>query len=144
MIQKETVAPTVVHTTIPIHEVHHNEARFETATALPPVTMEEFRKQGGSLNGREERTDGFAGEPRATPSGTIGVGAGTTSLTEAGNDKTVVPTDEMSKMKVHDSHGKNERVDSPIGSRDSHELKHEDSNGKEKKEGLMAKIKHAF
>jgi hypothetical protein len=26
--------------------------------------MDEFKRQGGSLTGREERTDGFKGEPR--------------------------------------------------------------------------------
>jgi len=92
VIQKETIQPSVVHTTIPVHEVHHNEAKHHTASALPAVTLAEFEKQGGSLGGREERTDAFAGEPRSvgeTLSGnnrdaTIGgPGArGTTSVTD--------------------------------------------------------------
>lgn len=65
VIQKETIQPSVVHTTIPVHEVHHNEAKHHSATALPAVTMAEFQKQGGALAGREERTDAFAGEPRS-------------------------------------------------------------------------------
>ena len=45
--------------------------------------MSEFQKQGGSLGGREERTDAFQGEPR-TVGGTLGGhgASGTTSLTE--------------------------------------------------------------
>jgi len=65
VIQKETVQPSVVHTTIPVHEVHHNEAKHHTASALPAVSMSDFKKQGGALGGREERQDAFAGEPRS-------------------------------------------------------------------------------
>jgi len=83
VVQKETIQPSVVHTTIPVHEVHQNEAKHHTATSLPAVTMDEFKHQGGHLGGREERSDAFAGEPKAV-GGTIGgAGArGTTSLTE--------------------------------------------------------------
>jgi len=83
VIQRETVQPSVVHSTIPIHEVHHNEAKHHTASALPAVSMSEFQKQGGSLGGREERTDAFQGEPRSVGGTLGGHGAsGTTSLTE--------------------------------------------------------------
>ena len=61
----ETVEPHVVHTTVPVHEVHHNSAQHHSASALPAVTMDEFKKGGGSLSGREERHDAFSGEPRA-------------------------------------------------------------------------------
>ena len=54
-----------MHTTVPIHEVHQNEAKHHAASALPAVSMADFKKQGGSLTGREERYDGFEGEPRA-------------------------------------------------------------------------------
>jgi len=86
VIQKETIQPSVVHTTIPVHEVHQNEAKHHTATQLPPVSMSEFKSQGGHLSGREERTDGFQGEPKAVGGTLGGRGAhGTTSLTE--NDR---------------------------------------------------------
>ena len=45
--------------------------------------MADFKKQGGSLTGREERYDGFEGEPRAVggalggSTGTTGTGTGT-------------------------------------------------------------------
>lgn len=87
VVQKETVQPSVVHTTIPVHEVHQNEAKHHTATSLPAVTMDEFKRQGGHLSGREERTDAFGGEPRSVGGTLGGAGArGTTSLTE--NDST--------------------------------------------------------
>jgi hypothetical protein len=35
VIQKETVQPSVVHTTVPIHEIHQNEPKHHTATQPP-------------------------------------------------------------------------------------------------------------
>lgn len=32
---------------------------------MPAVSLADFKKQGGSLTGREERYDGFEGEPKA-------------------------------------------------------------------------------
>jgi len=84
VIHKETIQPSVVHSTIPVHEVHQNEAKHHTASQLPAVTMNEFKKQGGSLTGREERTDAFAGEPRSVGGALGGAGAkGSTSLTDS-------------------------------------------------------------
>jgi len=94
-VQKETVQPSVVHTTIPVHEVHHNEAKHHAISALPAVTMDEFKAQGGALGDREERSDAFAGEPKAVGS-TLGTGgshrlgrpgaAGATSVTDGDTD----------------------------------------------------------
>ncbi|KAL8997425.1 MAG: hypothetical protein Q9169_003288 [Polycauliona sp. 2 TL-2023] len=87
IVQKETIQPSVVHTTVPIHEVHHNEAKHHSSSALPAVSMADFKKQGGSLTGREERYDGFEGQPKAiggalggntTGSGMTGSGSGMT------------------------------------------------------------------
>jgi len=84
VIHKETVQPSVVHSTIPVHEIHQNEAKHHTATQLPAVSMNEFKSQGGSLTGREERSDAFQGEPRSVGGTLGGVGAkGSTSLTDA-------------------------------------------------------------
>lgn len=83
VIQKETIQPSVVHTTIPVHEVHHNEAKHHTASALPAMSIDEFKHSGGNLSGREERSDRFAGEPKSVGGTLGGAGAaGTTSLTE--------------------------------------------------------------
>lgn len=67
-LSTETIEPHVTHTTVPIHEVHHNAAQHHAASALPAVSMEEFKKSGGALSGREERTDGFIGEPKSAHS----------------------------------------------------------------------------
>ena len=68
IIQKETIQPSVVHTTVPIHEVHHNAPQHHAATALPAISMAEFKKQGGSLKGMADRTDHFEGEPQSETS----------------------------------------------------------------------------
>lgn len=65
IVQKETIEPHVVHTTVPIHEVHHNAAQHHSTSALPAVSMQDFKKQGGVLGGRGEKYDGFEGEPRS-------------------------------------------------------------------------------
>nr|OQO20541.1 hypothetical protein B0A51_12493 [Rachicladosporium sp. CCFEE 5018] len=75
VVEKQTIEPHVVHTTVPIHEVHHNAAQHHSASALPAVSMADFKKQGGVLSGREERYDGFEGEPRAI-GGAIGGATG--------------------------------------------------------------------
>lgn len=48
---------------MPVHEVHHNAAHHHSTTALPPVSIEEYKRKGGALGGREERFDAFDGEP---------------------------------------------------------------------------------
>ena len=75
VVEKQTIEPHVVHTTVPVHEVHHNEAQHHSTTALPAVTMDEFKNKGGALTGREERHDGFAGEPRSIGKTTHGTGS---------------------------------------------------------------------
>jgi hypothetical protein len=64
VVEKETIQPTVVHTTVPVHETHHNAPKLHHTSELPPVTMDEFKQKGGVLGGREERYDGFEGEPK--------------------------------------------------------------------------------
>lgn len=64
IVQKEVIQPSVVHTTVPIHEVHRNEPKIHSVTALPAVSLSEFQRNGGTLSGREERTDAFEGDPK--------------------------------------------------------------------------------
>ena len=89
VLQKEVIQPSIVHTTVPIHEVHHKEAKHHTASALPAVSLSEFQRQGGTLAGREERVDGFEGEPKPVGA-TLGASsvAGTTSTTGFGSHGT--------------------------------------------------------
>lgn len=72
-----------------IHEKHHNAAMHHQTSVLPAVTMEEFKRQGGVLTGREERFDFFEGEPRSI-GGNLGNAHTTTTGTEgaAGDRKT--------------------------------------------------------
>jgi hypothetical protein len=64
VIQKETIQPSTIHTTIPIHEVHHNEPKLHSVSTLPAVGMDAFKRDGGPLDGRGELRDRFSGEPK--------------------------------------------------------------------------------
>lgn len=75
VIEKETIEPHIVHKTKAIHEVHHDKPKHHEATQLPPVTMDEFKKQNGRLDGVGERTDTFVGEPRPVKSRRVGASA---------------------------------------------------------------------
>jgi len=75
VVHKETVQPHVVHTTVPVHEVHNRSAQHHQTSTLPAVSLGDFNKAGGVLNGREERFDGFEGEPRNIGGSTLGLGA---------------------------------------------------------------------
>ena len=63
VVQRQVIAPTVIHTTVPVHEVVYKEPRHHAASALPAISMAEFKKQGGMLGGREERKEAVEGEP---------------------------------------------------------------------------------
>jgi len=69
IIQKETIAPEVVHTTVPIHETHHAGAQHHGVSALPMKTMDEFTSQGGGkiLEGGKAGVahEQYDGKPRA-------------------------------------------------------------------------------
>ncbi|CAK3877617.1 Hypothetical predicted protein [Lecanosticta acicola] len=64
VVHKQTVEPHVMHTTVPVHEVHQNAAQHHSTSTLPAVGMQDFKKAGGALTGREERHDAFEGAPR--------------------------------------------------------------------------------
>lgn len=49
VIQKETVAPEVVHTTVPVHETHHNSAIHHETTTLPVKSLKEYTTGSGSI-----------------------------------------------------------------------------------------------
>lgn len=63
VIQKETIQPEYTHTTVPIHETHHLEAKEHGTTVLPPIGMDDDLK--GVLAGRKERkVEEYEGCPR--------------------------------------------------------------------------------
>lgn len=49
---------------MPLHEVHHNAAQHHSTSALPPISIEEYKQKGETLDDREERFDAFDGEPK--------------------------------------------------------------------------------
>jgi len=63
VIQKETIQPEVVHTTIPIKEVHHEATQHHGTSQLPPVTMDEFKSQKGRAPGSHSQ-GAFEGCPQ--------------------------------------------------------------------------------
>ena len=70
--------------------------------------MADFKKQGGSLTGREERYDGFEGEPRA-----VGSALGGSSTTGLGSSSTTGLTGTTGH---HGHHGYNDTTGSTTGS----------------------------
>ncbi|EUC50137.1 hypothetical protein COCMIDRAFT_82508 [Bipolaris oryzae ATCC 44560] len=113
VVQKETIQPSVVHTTVPIHEVHHNKATHHETTALPAMTMEQFKAKGGSLTGREERYDEFEGVPKNI--GGVSALAGAEGL----HHKT---THDHSSARHGDLHTKNPLDRNNDGRVDAHDL----------------------
>jgi hypothetical protein len=63
VIEREVIQPTIIHTTVPIHERIETEPTFHPATVQPTMTMEEFRRAGGTLDGRAEVRAMYDGEP---------------------------------------------------------------------------------
>ncbi|RFU33994.1 hypothetical protein B7463_g2391, partial [Scytalidium lignicola] len=71
ILQKEIIQPTIIHTMVPIHELHEEESKYHGITTLPARSVEEYRHQGGTLSGREERVDSFSGEPKTVLDGSL-------------------------------------------------------------------------
>lgn len=105
VMEKQTIEPHVTHTTVPIHEVHHNAAQHHASSELPAVSMADYKKQGGVLTGREERYDGFEGEPRSV-GGALGSHSGTTGTTGTG----VGATGASSTTGTHDTSSSTEHT----------------------------------
>ncbi|KAL6879442.1 hypothetical protein HDV57DRAFT_498921 [Trichoderma longibrachiatum] len=55
VIHKETVAPEVIHTTVPVHETHKAAAVHHGTKVLPPKTLSEFTGGQGLPESRESR-----------------------------------------------------------------------------------------
>lgn len=49
VIEKETIQPEYIHTTVPIHETHHANPIHHETTVLPAKTMEEYTAGRGDL-----------------------------------------------------------------------------------------------
>lgn len=65
VIERQTVQPSVVHTTVPVHETHHAAAEHHRGETLPAITMDQYKGQaGGHVGGERVVRDGFEGEPQ--------------------------------------------------------------------------------
>jgi len=136
IVHKQTIEPHVVHTTVPIHEVHHNAAQHHSTSALPAVSMADFKNQGGSLAGREERYDGFEGEPRS-----IGKAMDSSQRNNAGLSSGVTGDHTAAAGTHTGSHGVHSGTDGPIGSTGgAHDPTHGTHDSTQKKSSLMDKI----
>ncbi|KAF2483184.1 hypothetical protein BDY17DRAFT_249600 [Neohortaea acidophila] len=85
IVNKMTIEPHIIHSTVLIREIHHNASKHHILSALPAVTMAEFKRQGGVLVGREERWDSFEGEPRSV-GGVLGTPHTATTGSAAANE----------------------------------------------------------
>ena len=54
VVQKETISPLVVHTSVPVHETHHAAAIKHDTSVLPAKTLDEFTADKGVLDGRSK------------------------------------------------------------------------------------------
>lgn len=90
VLQKETIQPSTVHTTVPIHEVHHKDPQHHSGTTLPAVNLDQFKAQGGTLTGRGEKHEHFSGEPRTTGATAGSVGLDNTSGTTGSHSSNVL------------------------------------------------------
>jgi len=137
VIQKELVQPSVVHTTVPIHEVHHNEAKHHSTTALPAVSMAEFKQGGGVINGREERRDRFDGEPKGISSHL----GGSHSVTQSGAE-TTGSNRQQTTAGSYDNAGKNldPRVDSDMDGSHNMSTANGSTNNTDQKVSLLDKL----
>jgi len=67
VVERETIQPHVVHTTVPVHERIENEPMIHKGNVLPAVTMSEFTKAGHKLEGYRKDPEHieYEGEPLA-------------------------------------------------------------------------------
>jgi len=77
VIQRETIAPTTVHTVVPIHEKIHDAPIVHEHTVLPTVTLDEFKNKVGGAHSHKDGDHShqfYDGAPR--------VGGGQSSSTD--------------------------------------------------------------
>lgn len=85
----------MIHTAVPVHEVHHNPAQIHSTTSREPVSIDEYKRSGGTLSGSSTdemrgttttTTKKFEGTPESIRSGDktgISGMSGTTTTTSS-------------------------------------------------------------
>jgi len=65
VVERETIQPHVVHTTVPIHERIEHEPQIHKGNVLPAMSMDEFTRAGHSLTGFRKAPEHieYEGEP---------------------------------------------------------------------------------
>jgi len=79
VVERETIQPHVVHTTVPIHEKIEHEPIIHKGNVLPAMTMDEFSRAGHSLTGHRKAPEHieYEGEPlKIDGKSHVGFGAG--------------------------------------------------------------------
>ncbi|KAF2401206.1 hypothetical protein EJ06DRAFT_492294 [Trichodelitschia bisporula] len=104
VIRKTTIQPQVLHVTAPVREVHRHGTQQHSTTTMPPVSVEQFKAAGGSLQGREERVDGFEGVPKGMQQKEFGntEGMGMNKMDSAKRDS-MVEGITVGRVEGHDS-----------------------------------------
>jgi hypothetical protein len=66
VIEKEVIAPSVVHTTVPVHERHHAAPEYHGVSVLPTKTMSDFKSTDHNLTSNTGiiNQDQYEGCPR--------------------------------------------------------------------------------
>jgi hypothetical protein len=66
VIEREVIAPSVVHTTVPIHERHHAAPEHHGVSVLPTKTMADFKSTGHNVTSNTGiiNQDQYEGCPR--------------------------------------------------------------------------------
>jgi len=78
VIQKETIQPTHVHTTIPIHEKIHDAPIVHEHTVLPTISLDSFKQKIGGEHHHTDKTHDhqyYEGAPRVGGSANATTGA---------------------------------------------------------------------
>jgi len=91
VIERETIQPHVVHTTIPVHERIEHEPMVHKGNVLPAVTMAEFTQAGHKLEGYRKQPEHieYEGEPLAIDGKShVGFGEGLGSSNRSGEYST--------------------------------------------------------
>lgn len=69
VIEREVIQPVVIHTTVPIHERIEHAPTFHPITIQPKMTLEEYQRAAGVLDGKAETINIFEGEPQIRENG---------------------------------------------------------------------------
>jgi len=68
VIEKETIVPSVTHTTIPIKERYQEQSQDHGVTKNAPMSVDEFKAAGNDVSSKQEIHKEYAGTPKVNAS----------------------------------------------------------------------------